>query len=503
MAAVVPDPCDTGDVRGRRTARGRPQPSWWLAVLLASLPGLVAHGYFVSRGMAISPDSVNYLAGARSLLAGDGYLAMDGRHNGLHPPGLSVLLAISHVVSQLPPEQCAAVLNGVALLVITVATAWLVWSGAPGRSPLPSACAALLVGLCPVVLLPASAVWTETPFLALTLAAWAMVLSPPLRRGRRTTPPSAARGWIVGGLLGVAALFRYAGVISVVATVGVLAWRRQWRDLPRVAVPGLGPVAGWVWFNSRYGEAVGERPSSAADPEQVLGRAGTVVAQWFTPAWSGWPMVVASVLVVLAWVVVVVLGFRSLTGVYGTALVLAAVTTVTVLGVRMVTALDGPDNRLLITAAPLLMVVAVGVVSEAVAGPRRALAIAAAVVLAVGALGGWATMHRGAAPPRHDPVVARACEAPEGAVLVSNRQAQMAHTCQRPVLAMPRAHPYASDDPVDDLPMLRERTAGRCTWYVWVGPERQGHYRPWPDVVRALDLSPHRFGAGQRAVTGC
>ena len=472
-------------------------------MLLASVPALVAHTYFASRGLAISPDSVNYLSGARSLLAGEGYLAMDGRHNSIHPPGLSVVLALGQVVTQLPVEQLAAVVNGIALLMACLASARLVWAGAPERSPLPSACAALLVGLCPVVLLPASAVWSEPPFLALTLTAWALVLSPPRRRGRKEATPSAARGWLVGVLLGVAALFRYAGVISVVATLGVLAVRRQWRDLPRVALSGLLPVAAWVWFNSRSGEAVGERPSSAAGPGEVLQRAGTVLAQWFSPEWDGWPMLVAGMLVTLAWVVLLVLGFRTLRGPYGIVLALAVVVTAAVLVIRMGTALDGPDNRLLITALPLVVVAATGVVSEAVGSRHRVVAGVAAVVVAAGALTGWATMNRGASPPGKDPVVAMACQAPAGTLLVTNQQSLMAHQCRRPVLAMPRVHPYASDEPVNDLPELQERTRGHCTWYVWIGPEQQGYYQPWPEVVRELDLDPHRFGEGQRAVVGC
>ena len=76
-----------------------------------------------SSGPGVSPDSISYVSGARSLAAGSGVLDYTGDHLSTFPPGLSILMSLLLRVG-LDLEVAAIALNLI-MLTATVALSYV------------------------------------------------------------------------------------------------------------------------------------------------------------------------------------------------------------------------------------------------------------------------------------------------------------------------------------------------------------------------------------------
>jgi 4-amino-4-deoxy-L-arabinose transferase-like glycosyltransferase len=203
-------------------------------------------------GLALWPDSVDYLFAAGSITRGQGPSMLDGQPWVYKPPLYPALLA---ALSKLG----VSVLNA-ALVLNVAASAFLVWCGArAGERFLTSRAAKLLlcVGLAvsPVVLTMGRTLLAEAAFNAVTMA-FLIELSRALE-GRAVAP------WLrAGALSAVACLTRYSGVtlLLTLCAVGAFTWPRRhpsaciWACLLGGAGFSAWPLHNWISGHPLFGE---------------------------------------------------------------------------------------------------------------------------------------------------------------------------------------------------------------------------------------------------------
>jgi hypothetical protein len=197
-------------------------------------------------GAGTSPDSIVYAAGARSLLAGDGFRLPDGRATSHHMPLYSLLLAGAGVFG-FAPVQAARIVNVLLFIVNILLVAWLaaqlIPTGGGRRFWLPII-AALLIAVSPVMIEIHVMLWTEALFLTLSLlgAHW---LARALASDQRSF-------YMAAGAFGLAFLTRYAGAALVAAggaaflllsdlPLGKRFWKAAWFS-------GLAAAPGVLWM---------------------------------------------------------------------------------------------------------------------------------------------------------------------------------------------------------------------------------------------------------------
>ena len=223
----------------------------YAGLLVLALAGLIAQLYATAWGGGISPDSTQYIEGARSLLRGEGISAPDGdgtpRPITLWPPFMSLLLAAPGWVGLEPAEAgrwliallfaCNILLVGHVLARTTRNSAWAAWVGAA------------LMLLSPDLFVVHTWIWSEPAFIFFTLAGCAGLAA-------YLQQPSARRAWLAAGAAGLAGLTRYAGAalgLSGIGLILVFAGAPSFRErLGRAAGYGavaLGPLALWMARN--------------------------------------------------------------------------------------------------------------------------------------------------------------------------------------------------------------------------------------------------------------
>ncbi len=199
-----------------------------LAATLTALAALAAAGLnwrATARGVGLYGDSVDYVAAARSVLAGRGVQTLDGQ-GGVYPmtqfpPGYPLLLAGAALVSRLDPVGAARPLNGLLGVGTVLLAGWGAWR--PTRSAPAAALAAALVATAVPVLSMTARLYSEAAFLFISLLALLLVAKA-IDGGRWR--------WVVAAGLaaGAAVLVRYAGF----AVIGVGAAALATLRVPRV-----------------------------------------------------------------------------------------------------------------------------------------------------------------------------------------------------------------------------------------------------------------------------
>ena len=251
-------------------------------VVLAAIAGLYIGS--TRTGIGMTPDSVSYVEGARSLAAGDGYsrdIDVHGRQAIVdYPPLYSTMLAGLELlgVGVLAGARFldAALLVGTALLVYLLVF----------RSTAGSRAAALLAASAFGLSLPILRLYgfalSESLFLFL-VAAWALALDAYVRRRGRLALACVA-------VLGPAAvLTRYVGVAVPVASVVAIALfgpgrrRRRVRDAAVVSATGVTPALLWTLRNRRSGVETVFSPAVHRIPGSKFTDGVHVVASWMFP----------------------------------------------------------------------------------------------------------------------------------------------------------------------------------------------------------------------------
>lgn len=222
----------------------------WLAGLLLALAGMGAVFFSMPHGAGLSPDSISYIAGGRSL-ARDHSLAGINSHWPPFYPFLLALAAGPHGSLFASAKLLCAAAAGLNVFVFHRLMLTCGWR-ALFALPL-SACVALDPDFVNLHLMA----WSEPIFLGLVLAAM-LALQFHLQHGRMRALYAAAL------LFGLAALTRYAGLAFIAAAGLMLLWRgvRAKDDAARIeallsalkfGVPAVLPLAFYVLMHGGSG----------------------------------------------------------------------------------------------------------------------------------------------------------------------------------------------------------------------------------------------------------
>jgi len=231
----------------------------WLVPVLLGLLGVVLLLYYTRFGAWVSGDAVHYIAGARSLMAGDiyGYPAADGvRPIVAFPPLLSTVLAGIGLFG-IDPLPGSRYLNSV-LFGVNIALTWLITFRFSGSKVTAALIAAWFL-LSQIIVAVHGAAMSEALFILLTLVSIYAL-------GRFVIEDDLA--WLVfGGIAaGLSIITRFAGLALVAASVAalILFWDRGLREKLRAAalyvVPALLPFAYWSFRNSGLSDTATGRP---------------------------------------------------------------------------------------------------------------------------------------------------------------------------------------------------------------------------------------------------
>ena len=223
----------------------------YAGLLVLALAGLLAQRYATSWGGGVSPDSTQYVEGARSLLRGEGISSPDGAGTPtpitLWPPLVSLLLAAPGLLG-VEPAEAGRWLTGL-LFAANILLIGHVLARATRNSTRAAWAGAALMLLSPDLFAVHTWIWSEPAFIFFTLAGCAGLAA-------YLQQPSLRRSWLAGGTAGLAGLTRYAGAALGLAGIGLIflfAGATSFRGrLGRAAGYGavaLGPLALWMIRN--------------------------------------------------------------------------------------------------------------------------------------------------------------------------------------------------------------------------------------------------------------
>jgi 4-amino-4-deoxy-L-arabinose transferase-like glycosyltransferase len=251
-------------------------------LVLALLPVLFTLYSTWPLGLALSPDSVDYLAAARSLGLGRGFIGSTGEQITSWPPLCPSILALFQQIG-LSPLGATRIFNALLWGGTTLLAA--LWIASVTRSTALALLAALWIALSPMLLLYASMLWSEPLFVALVVAALYALT-------RCLAAPSWTNVILAAVLAGAATQQRYAGGIAViVGTFGLMFLRRDvgfLRRIPAAFVYGLVasvPTAIWLVRNLRIsGTLTGERLPSIFGPREIIAQSLSSIGETVLPS---------------------------------------------------------------------------------------------------------------------------------------------------------------------------------------------------------------------------
>ena len=196
--------------------------------LLLVCVGVLAAGIVLLRqhthGPYFSIDAVHYLAIARNLVAGDGYVSFDGGRPAHWPPGFASLMAIASL-SIFDPRDVVGPLNAVALgLTVLIAGLWL-------RGRIESRF--LIVWGCLALVFSIPMVWIAT--YALSESVFILSLALALICANRFLQTGSKQSLILAGMFGcMVCLIRYSGVPVVLAVAVLMMFSRNFTGLDKL-----------------------------------------------------------------------------------------------------------------------------------------------------------------------------------------------------------------------------------------------------------------------------
>ena len=239
--------------RGFGKALGSSVPWGILALLTLGVVGVFLLGYHTRFGAAMNGDAVQYVAGARSILAGDGFGMPDGfgevQPLVAMPPFFSTVLAAVGLIG-VDPLQGARYLHVVLYGLNIILAGVLVYRNSGSSVP------AVLVGLwfltSTILLAIHTFALTEPLFITLLLLCFYLL---------NRFSESNALAWLfaAGISAGFAAITRFAGLALIAAgALSLLALttrprRRRLFDSLIFGVLGVVPFLLWSWRNIQLG----------------------------------------------------------------------------------------------------------------------------------------------------------------------------------------------------------------------------------------------------------
>jgi len=225
---------------------------FFLTVGLLAIGGIWLLAYSTPFGLGLNDDSIAYIAGARSILNGNGYreawLASNGPVTHF-PPGFPAVLAFIGFVTNLDPVRGARALNGLLFGLNIALTGWVGWCIT--RSRIAGILAAALTLLSSSLLYIHSRAMSEPLYIFLMLVSF-LLLDYYFERSRNY--------WLVmlGFALGWAYLARYAAVSLLVTMFAALLilhdnWRKRLTSVMILSLSAFTWILGWSIRNRVVG----------------------------------------------------------------------------------------------------------------------------------------------------------------------------------------------------------------------------------------------------------
>lgn len=239
--------------------------------LSAVLVAIAIAGLWVGtqHGPGATPDSATYASVAENLSTGRGLTIYDGSELTLFPPGLAVLLAAFEPFG-LPPPAAARIVNAVSLAAVILLGGIMLQRNVEDQRI--RAAGLALIALSPVLILVSVMLWSDIPFVAVTLG-FLLVFERAMRQRGMTVLIGAA------ALAGAAFLLRYPGFALIGFGAAVLGWRavhrRTGEDVGRLAMftsIALLPVVAWLLHNRAYGAVLSAASGSPLEDRTLPGQ---------------------------------------------------------------------------------------------------------------------------------------------------------------------------------------------------------------------------------------
>lgn len=235
--------------------------AFFLAIGLLVIGGINMLLYSTPEGLGLNDDSIAYIAGARSLMAGDGYRAawlISNEPMTHFPPGFSGTLALIGLVTGLDPVRGARLLN-LSLFGLNILLSGLLgWRMTKSR--LFGILAALLFGVTGSLLLIHSDALSEAFYVFFTLLAF-LLLSLYFDKEKVS--------WLIllGCVLGLAYLVRYAALALWATLIVVLfllspTWRKRIVSNLILMASALPWAIAWSIRNRMVGGSITNRVAS-------------------------------------------------------------------------------------------------------------------------------------------------------------------------------------------------------------------------------------------------
>lgn len=254
-------------------------------LLVLSVIGLTGVGLILACtqkfGAGVSPDSANYIAAARSLLAGKGFLRFNNVICDSWPPLYSTLLAtlkLAGIDYFISGRYISAVSLG---LIVFMSGLWLLKnSGFFSIAVLGSICILFAKPLFNISCM----IWSEPLFVVLVMAFF-FILPFALEK------PTIKWGLLLALVTAATALTRYVGVVLIPIGAFLLVVNRKqlfWKRATFVTFWTIGsalPLTLWLLRNWLItGNLAGKRLPSDTGFFENVSFAGEVVASWFLPS---------------------------------------------------------------------------------------------------------------------------------------------------------------------------------------------------------------------------
>jgi len=238
-----------------------------LTLALLGLAGGWLLAYSAPQGLGLNDDSIAYIAGARSILDGQGYREAWLVSNGpvTHfPPGYPAALALLGFLTGLDPLRGARALNSALFGLNVFLAGWLGWRMTGSRAAGMFTAAATL--LSSSLLYIHARAMSEPLYIFLTLLSF-LVLDEYFKRIQSGVARTSFLLVTLGCLLGWAYLARYAALslfATMIAALFVLHgdWRKRWQDAALLALSALPWMLGWSIRNRVLGDSFTNRALS-------------------------------------------------------------------------------------------------------------------------------------------------------------------------------------------------------------------------------------------------
>ncbi|MFN2151849.1 MAG: phospholipid carrier-dependent glycosyltransferase, partial [Anaerolineales bacterium] len=242
----------------RKIDPGKQTVAFFLVIGLFAVGGIWLLLYSTPKGLGLNDDSIAYIAGARSIMSGNGYreawLASNGPVTHF-PPGFPGALALIGLITGLDPLRGARALNGLLFGLNIFLTGWVGWRLTRSRI------AGVIVAV--LALLNGSFLYIHTRAMSEPLYIFLMLVSFLLLDCYFT---SSKNRFLValGVTLGWAYLARYAGLSLLATMVAALLvlhenWRKRLKSVAILLASALPWILGWSLRNRIVGGSLTNR----------------------------------------------------------------------------------------------------------------------------------------------------------------------------------------------------------------------------------------------------